>query len=147
MSAPGYLVIILDIIWTLNRLSRLYSGADPVLVEGDCFEAFVPVPDMVNGLGAGGANDAKTLDTTYAEIRAAVGRLLECYGSFPASQLVHEATSVGERTVRRYLSKMVNDGKLRAIAGGRSTRYAADGKAMTPWRRSSLEGSVVGKDV
>jgi ATP-dependent DNA helicase RecG len=29
----------------LYKFSRLYSGTDPVLVEGDCIEAFVPVPD------------------------------------------------------------------------------------------------------
>lgn len=109
----------------LYRLSRLYSGADPVLVEGDCFEAFVPVPDIANGLGAGRASDAKTQDATHAEIRDAIVRLLERDGSFPASQLAHEVTSVGERTVRRYLAKMVDDGELRVIAGGRSTRYAA----------------------
>ena len=34
------------------------------------------------------------------------------YGSFPASAVSEQVTSVGERTVRRYLSDMVKEGKL-----------------------------------
>jgi ATP-dependent DNA helicase RecG len=60
-----------------------------------------------------------------AEVREAVQRLLAHYGSFPASQLSREVASVGERTVRRHLAKMVADGELRVVSGGRSTRYAA----------------------
>lgn len=109
----------------LYKLSRLYSGADPVLVEGDCFEAFVPVPDVMGGRRLGRADGGETPQDRYEEVRGAVARLLARHGSFPASQLSHEVTSVGERTVRRYLAKMVEDGELRVVAGGRSTRYAA----------------------
>ena len=109
----------------LYKFSRLYSGADPVLVEGDSFEAFVPVPDVMGGRHPGGAGEVESPKDRRAEVRDAVERLLARYGSFPASQLSHEVTSVGERTVRRYLAKMVEDGELRVFAGGRSTRYAA----------------------
>lgn len=109
----------------LYKFSRLYSGYDPVLVEGDCFEAFVPVPDVAGGQRPAGSSAGETLEDKHAEIRDAVERLLALHGSFPASQLSREVTSVGERTVRRYLAKMVSDGELRVISGGRSTRYAA----------------------
>ena len=108
----------------LYKFSRLYSGLDPVLVEGDCFEAFVPVPDVAAGGTAAGVGMVASGDSA-AEVRAAVGRLLARYGSFPASQISDEVTSVSERTVRRHLARMVGDGELRVVGGGRSTRYVA----------------------
>ena len=109
----------------LYKFSRLYSGADPVLVEGDCFEAFVPVPDIAGGRRSGAATGAGTPEDRHKEIRDAIERLLALNGSFPASQLSREVTSVGERTIRRHLAKMVSDGELRVVSGGRSTRYAS----------------------
>lgn len=111
----------------LYKFSRLYSGEDPVLVEGDCFEAFVPVPDVSGGGRPDGASASDGPGNTSAEVREAVGRLLARHGSFPASELSRVVTSVGERTVRRYLAKMVAAGELRAVSGGRSTRYVAGG--------------------
>lgn len=109
----------------LYKFSRLYSGADPVLVEGDCFEAFAPVPDVMGAQHQSGVGEVRTPADRHAEIRDAVARLLARHGSFPASQLADEVTSVGRRTVRRYLAKMVEDGELRVVSGGRSTRHAA----------------------
>ena len=109
----------------LYKFSRLYSGEDPVLVEGDCFEAFVPVPDVSGGRRPDGAGVSDGLGVASAEVREAVEGLLARYGSFAASELSREVASVGERTVRRYLAKMVAGGELRVVSGGRSTRYAA----------------------
>ena len=111
----------------LYKFSRLYSGEDPVLVEGDCFEAFVPVPDVAGGRRPDGAGVSDGPGVASAEVREAVARLLARHGSFAASELSREVTSVGERTVRRYLAKMVAGGELRVVSGGRSTRYAAGG--------------------
>ena len=94
-------------------------------MEGDCFEAFVPVPDVAGGRQTDGAGVSDGPKNASAEVREAVERLLARHGSFPASELSREVTSVGERTVRRYLAKMVADGELRVVSGGRSTRYAA----------------------
>ncbi len=109
----------------LYKFSRLYSGEDPVLVEGDCFEAFVPVPDVSGGRRPDGSGVSDGLGVASAEVREAVEGLLARYGSFAASELSREVASVGERTVRRYLAKMVAGGELRVVSGGRSTRYAA----------------------
>lgn len=109
----------------LYKFSRLYSVEDPVLVEGDCFEAFVPVPDVSGIRRPGGAGMGDGLGSASVEVREAVGRLLARHGSFPASELSREVVSVGERTVRRHLANMVADGELRVVSGGRSTRYAA----------------------
>lgn len=109
----------------LYKFFRLYSGEDPVLVEGDCFEAFVPVPDVSGGRRPDGAGVSDGPGVASAEVREAVEGLLARYGSFAASELSREVASVGERTVRRYLAKMVAGGELRVVSGGRSTRYAA----------------------
>lgn len=109
----------------LYKYSRLYSGGDPVLVEGDCFEAFVPVPDVMGGAHAGGVDESDSTKGRHGEVRDAVARLLARQGSFSAPQLADEVTAIGGRTVRRYLAKMVEDGELSVVAGGRSTRYVA----------------------
>ena len=58
-----------------------------------------------------------------AEVESAVDDLIARYGSFPASAVSEQVTSVGERTVRRYLSDMVKEGKLVSAPRGRSTTY------------------------
>ena len=49
--------------------------------------------------------------------------LLKKYGKVSASEVSAEVTSVGERTVRRHLAKMVEDGRLVKENGGRATVY------------------------
>lgn len=61
--------------------------------------------------------------STRAEIESAVDDLIARYRSFPASAVSERVTSVGERTVRRYLSDMVKEGKLVSAPRGRSTTY------------------------
>ena len=85
----------------------------------------VEVPDIAGGRRSGAATGAGTPEDRHKEIRDAIERLLALNGSFPASQLSREVTSVGERTIRRHLAKMVSDGELRVVSGGRSTRYAS----------------------
>ena len=86
-------------------------------------------------------------DATHEEVRDAIDASSSVTGPSQRRSWLMRSRPLGERTARRYLSKMVDDGELRVIAGGRSTRYVAGGNAMTPWCRSSLKGSVVGKDV
>ena len=71
---------------------------------------------------------------TRAEVEAAVDDLLARYGSFPASAVCERVTSVGERTVRRYLAAMVKEGKLASAPRGRSTTYHAGDSSDTPLR-------------
>lgn len=111
----------------LYKVSRAYSGCDPVLVEGDCFEAYVAIPDIVGGHSVADGEVSSSTDAR-GQVAEAVKRLLAEYGSFSASQLSQEVTSVGERTVRRYLAKMIDDGNLKVVGGGRSTKYVSGEK-------------------
>ena len=126
----------------LYKFSRLYTGKDPVLEDGDQFTAFVPVPPvMANMVGIEGDREAakgaersgavggSRRNRTRTEIEGAVDDLIARYGSFPASAVSEQVTSVGERTVRRYLADMVKEGKLASAPRGRSTTYRAGNSA------------------
>ena len=122
----------------LYKFSRLYTGKDPVLEDGDLFTAFVPAPPVMT---SGADNESKrdvATDTerngtaggsrknrARAEVESTVDDLIAHYGSFPASAVSERVTSVGERTVRRYLADMVKEGKLISDLRGRSTTYRA----------------------
>ena len=127
---------------SLYKFSRLYTGRDPVLEDGDQFTAFVPVPPvMASMMGSGGDREAakgtersgavggSRRSRTRAEVESAVDNLIARYGSFPASAVSEQVTSVGERTVRRYLSDMVKEGKLVCAPRGRSTTYRSGNSA------------------
>lgn len=126
----------------LYKFSRLYTGKDPVLEDGDRFTAFVPVPPVMASM-MGNEGDHKTAketernevvsgsrtNCTRAEIESAVDDLIARYGSFSASSVSERVASVGERTVRRYLADMVKEGKLVSAPHGRSTTYQAGSTA------------------
>ncbi|WP_239463089.1 hypothetical protein [Collinsella intestinalis] len=110
---------------TLYEFSRLYTGRDPVLEDGDRFTAFVPAPPvMASMMGNEGDREAareaerrgvvggSRRGRTRTEVESAVDDLIARYGSSPASAVSDQVTSVGARTVRRYLSDMVKEGKL-----------------------------------
>lgn len=104
--------------------------------DGDQFTAFVPVPPVMasmmgNENNREAAREAERSGTvgwsrrsrTCAEVESVVDDLIARYGSFPASAVSEQVTSVGERTVRRYLAEMVKEGKLISVPRGRSTTY------------------------
>ena len=111
----------------LYKCSQLYSGRVPELEDGDFFEAFVPVPFSVAD-----ASSEKTPvlkgGKCSEEIEAVVYDLLRKYGKVSASEVSAGVVSVGERTVRRHLAKMVEDGRLVKENGGRATVYRKSGK-------------------
>ena len=130
---------------SLYKFSRLYTGKDPALEDGDRFTAFVPAPPVMVGVAEnGGDRDVAMGDeksgaiigskgnNTRVMVERAVDDLLARYGSFPASAVSEQITSVGERTVRRYLSDMVKEGKLVSAPRGRSTTYQAADSADSP---------------
>lgn len=136
---------------SLYKFSRLYTGKDPVLEDGDLFTAFVPAPPVMtagvageSGQSAGadamadGAGKILRRNRARTEVEAVVEDLLARYGSFPASAVAEKVVSVGERTVRRYLAAMVKEGKLASVPRGRSTTYHA---VNMPSRRSSHEST------
>lgn len=96
------------------KYSRLYSGQDPELEDGDFFKAFVPVP------GASGRprNAAGYESGTESVVMA----MLAERDSVTASE-VARFTNASARTVRRRLGAMVEKGVLVTTAGGRSTSY------------------------
>ena len=121
---------------SLYKFSRLYTGKEPVLEDGDRFTAFVPVPPVMasatDGEGgrdvSGGAKGSRVArgsgkNRNRTEVEHVVDDLIACYGSFPASAVSERVTSVGERTVRRYLADMVREGRIICVPRGRSTIY------------------------
>ena len=123
---------------SLYKFSRLYTGKDPVLEDGDRFIAFVPAPPVKADVAeskddysaATSVERSRTVggsrgNRTRAEVEGVVDDLIARYGSFPASAVSERVASVGERTVRRYLADMVREGKLVSVPRGRSTTYRA----------------------
>lgn len=126
----------------LYKFSRLYTGKDPVLEDGDWFTAFVPVPpvmadaagskddhDAATGAKGNGAVGGSRGNRTRAEVERVADDLLSRSGSFAATEVSERITRVGERTVRRYLADMVKEGKLVSDPHGRSTTYRAGNSA------------------
>ena len=130
---------------SLYKFSRLYTGEDPVLEDGDQFTALVPAPpvmvsvaeyenghDAATGAERNGAVIGSKRNCTRAEIERVVDGLIARHGSFPASAVSERVASVGERTVRRHLADMVKEGKLISDLRGRSTTYHAGSSAEAP---------------
>ena len=127
---------------SLYKFSRLYTGKDPILEDGDRFTAFVPVPpvmadaagskddhDAATGAEGNGAVGGSRGNRTRAEVERVADDLLARSGSFAATEVSERITRVGERTVRRYLADMVREGKLVSDPRGRSTTYRAGNSA------------------
>ena len=127
---------------SLYKFSRLYTGRDPVLEDGDRFTAFVPAPpvmadaagskddhDAATGAEGNGAVGGSRGNRTRAEVERVADDLLARSGSFAATEVSERITRVGERTVRRYLADMVKEGKLVSDPRGRSTTYRAGNSA------------------
>lgn len=109
----------------IYRLSNLYSGNPPHMEDGDVFTAFVPTPTPA---GTKEKRTSKSTGNTSEMIEAVVSKLLEQMDSFPASAVSKEVTSVGERTVRRYLAAMVDSGYLATEGANKSVRYHRAGQ-------------------
>ena len=110
----------------LYKCSRLYTGRFPEMSDGDSFEAFVPTPVFAANAGSGKTGRAvmvRKRDRTAAEVEETAVALVAKYGEVPASEIATEITSVGDRTVRRYLARMVEEGRLSVKKRGRGTVY------------------------
>lgn len=105
----------------LFKYSRLYSGRDPELEDGDFFKAFVPVPDVAPRI-PGESGGLGSEDNGRGDVEALVLTMLASRSSVTAAE-VAERTSSSARTVRRRLAAMVEEGRLATTAGGRSTAY------------------------
>lgn len=88
----------------LYKYSRLYSSYEPVLEDGDFFEALVHIPAPQAKSHA--SNSAGAVDVDEAILAA-----LSADASQPISSVV-SATNLKERTVRRYLSALVEQSRV-----------------------------------
>ncbi|MEC4296002.1 RNA-binding domain-containing protein [Adlercreutzia shanghongiae] len=106
----------------LFRCSRLYTGKEPVLFDGDFFEAFVPTP-IVAGLPLKGRErEAAKADRPTRVTEDAVRELLALKPAVTAKE-VAEYLGANQRTVRRHLADLVEGGTLEMDRKGRSTAY------------------------
>ena len=104
----------------LYKYSALYTGREPRLVDGDFFEAFVPVPTVTS---SGPAKlDVGMERSSAKELDDRLIAALRERGRASASDLA-TLTGATQRTVRRHLAQLVEN-ELVAIEGrGRSTVY------------------------
>ena len=93
----------------LFTYSWAYGGGQPELIEGDVFEARVPV--------ASGSESNQKLDVDWV-----IERMLESYGYVTVAAVANIA-NVTERTVRRHISGRVNADELLGTGETRSRKY------------------------
>lgn len=105
----------------LFRYSELYTGKEPVLSDGDYFEAIVPVPDVV-AVSSPKRNEEQQVDSTLIKVKNAVRDLLISKGEVTAKD-VAENIHLSPRTVRRYLPRLVDEGVLSMEKRGRTMVY------------------------
>ena len=99
----------------LYKYSKLYSGHEPVLEDGGFFEAFVCIPSSQTTSGTSHPDSVAEVDRT---ILAA----LSTDTPQPISSVV-SATNLKERTVRRHLSALVEQGRVVSDGTGRWRTY------------------------
>ena len=92
----------------LFKYSPLYSGAEPGLVDGDAFEAYVPIRSHVVG--------------SCDDLDGFLVRLISDSGPLSAKAIV-EASPSSERTTKRHLAALVEQGAIHATGSTRDRLY------------------------
>lgn len=105
----------------LFKYSKLCTGKEPTLSDGDYFEAVVPVPDVIAASAPKGNEDLPA-NSTFVRVKNAVFELLGSRENLTTDDIA-DRTGLSLRTVRRYLLKLVEDGVLEAEKKGRKTLY------------------------
>ncbi|MEE1274640.1 MAG: putative DNA binding domain-containing protein [Olegusella sp.] len=95
----------------LFKYSWAYGGAQPVLSEGDVFEATIPI--LKGAASAMGAS---------FDVDEVIFRMVTDYG-YATVAGVAAIADVTERTVRRHISPLVADGRIIAMGTTRDRRY------------------------
>lgn len=95
----------------LFKYSWAYGGGRPTLVDGDVFEAVVPLAPVE------GAVPQQSLG-----VDAAIEHMLDDYG-FATVSAVARVAGVTERTVRRHIAPLVSAGEVVATGSTRDRRY------------------------
>ena len=95
----------------LFKYSWAYGGGSPSLTEGDVFVALVPLR----------AENSKGT-TIPLDVDSAIVRMIETSGYATVANIA-SVTGVTQRTVRRHISLLVSEGKLKAEGSTRDRRY------------------------
>ena len=104
----------------LYRYSRIYTGRDPVLEEGDVFRASVPLR-LVGAKVAAASRGPLACGTTNSE-QDLVLQLMHQQGSVSNGE-VRSALDCTPNQARRLLAALVNDGVATAMGSTRERRY------------------------
>lgn len=134
----------------LYECSKLYTGTEPLLCDGDFFEAFVAVPQVAyaeavpsgsEGVRGGGEgvreelsyenkNVLAPLVDKNTHVKTKAQAFEECIFDLLTKQKsitsgdVAKACGISQRGARRHLSSMVNAGTLKAERQGRAITYS-----------------------
>ena len=100
----------------LFKYSWAYGGSQPALIEGDIFEAFIPI-----------LKDEGSMANRAFDVDEVIFKMIEDYG-FATAAGVAAAAGVTERTVRRHLSPLVSDGSIVFKGSTRDRRYTLPSK-------------------
>lgn len=92
--------------------------------EGDFFTAFVPIPRVIGATeGLSDNRLGKTNGSSASEIMEAISALMQLHEFVTVPMVAACVSSVGERTVRRHMNMMAEQGFLIREGAGRGTRY------------------------
>lgn len=105
----------------LYRYSHLYTGKDPVLEDGDFFDAFVPVPAVHGARGTKGTADSSMAEPA-PDLDEEIVNLLAEKGTAAAASIA-ENLGVPRRTAQRHLAALADENVLQRIGSGPTTRY------------------------
>lgn len=105
----------------LNKYSQIYSGQEPVLSDGDIFEAFVPVNFVMSPKARPSTNHNNPESQGTS---AVLQKLLQSKNTFTAHDLAHQA-GVTDRTARRNIAKFIDQGLIEALGKGNARKYQA----------------------
>jgi ATP-dependent DNA helicase RecG len=125
----------------LYKYVKLYSGKDPLLIEGDVFKIIVPLDDNYsydvesfekltgkgNGTSDGGDADETSLldDLTASELK--VYKLIIGSAAMTTEDMA-AVIGVTGRTIRRIISKLVAKGYIKRVGGDRDGRWVRDNR-------------------
>ena len=106
----------------LYKFSRLYTSEDPKLVDGDFFDARVPVPDVMPiSLSHTTQGEEPVGSKKERERERIVGFILHAGVATPAE--MSSGLGIPTRTLARRLGELVKEGAVARDGRGPRTRY------------------------
>lgn len=112
----------------LFKYSRLYTGQDPTLIDGDFFDAVVPVPDVApRGSQLAGEVSAAVAASPVVgigdESSDAIIAFVVRHGSCTSTEIA-AGLGIPKRTLMRRLTELIDAGQIVRTGQGRGTRYS-----------------------